>query len=143
MASISKDAGGKRRILLVAPDGNRKAIRPGKVSQRAAEQLKFRIERLLEAKLTGQAVDGDTARWVGDLDERMADKLARVDLISKAERTAAATLGPFLRDYLDGRADLRPATKIVRGQVIRDLTEFLGELRDVRTITPGNADDFK
>jgi integrase len=27
--------------------------------------------------------------------------------------------------------------------VIRDLTEFFGESRDVRTITPGDADDFK
>ena len=38
---------------------------------------------------------------------------------------------------------MKPATKIVRGQVIRDLTEFFGESRDVRTITPGDADDFK
>ena len=31
MASISKDAGGKRRILFVASDGKRKTIRLGKV----------------------------------------------------------------------------------------------------------------
>ena len=65
MASVSRDAGGKRRILFVAPDGKRKAIRLGKVSQRTAEQVKFRIEQLLEAKLTGYAVDADTAQWIG------------------------------------------------------------------------------
>ena len=153
---ISKDSGvdasqllrfvhgrGKRRILFVAPDGKRRAIRLGKVSQRNAEQVKFRIERLLEAKLTGHAIDADTARWIAELEEQLADKLARVDLIPKPEPQAVAKLGPFLRAYLDGRADLKPATKIVRGQVIRDLTNHFGELRDVQTITPGDADDFK
>ena len=64
-------------------------------------------------------------------------------LIPKPADKPAATLKPFLTEYIAGRADLKPATKIVRGQVIRDLTEFFGESRDVRSISPGDADDFK
>ena len=143
MASVSRDAGGKRRILFVAPDGKRKAIRLGKVSQRTAEQVKFRVERLLEAKANRPRNRRRYRPVDCRLEEQLADKLARVDLIPKPEPQAAAKLGPFLRAYLDGRADLKPATKIVRGQVIRDLTNHFGELRDVQTITPGNADDFK
>jgi integrase len=59
------------------------------------------------------------------------------------EAKQAATLGPFLTAYLEGRADLKSATKVVRGVVICDLTEFFGDSRNVDTITPGNADDFK
>ena len=57
MAIISKDDGGKRRILFVGPDKKRRTIRLGKVSQRAAEAVKFRIEQLLAAKLTGHAIE--------------------------------------------------------------------------------------
>ena len=143
MASVSRDVGGKRRILFVAPDGKRKAIRLGKVSQRTAEQVKFRIEQLLEAKLTGYAVDADTAQWIADLDERIADKLARVDLIPKAVRQVAMTLGIFLNDYLERRIDVKPATKEVWGQVVRNLKNHFGGDRELPTITEGDAEDFK
>jgi integrase len=143
MASISRDKNGHRRILFIAPDGRRPTIRLGKVSQHAAEAVKFCVEQLLAAKLTGHALEVDTAQWLADLEPAMADKLARVGLIPKPEAKAAATLGPFLRNDIDGRVDLKPATKIVRGQVIRDLAEFFGETCEVGTVTPGNADDFK
>ncbi len=143
MASIATDKNGNRRIQFVAPDGRRPAIRLGKVSQRAAESLKFRVEQLLEALNLGRSMEPALAQWVADLTPRVAKKLARVGLIPEPEAKAATALGPFLKAYIDGRTDLKPATKIVRGQVIRDLNEFLGESRDVRTIVAGDADDFK
>ena len=143
MASISTDPKGKRRILFVNPDGDRKQIRLGKVSQRSAEGVKYRVEQLLESLNLGRSMQADLAQWVADLEPWLAKKLANVGLIPKPEAKAAATLGPFLKAYIDSRVDLKPATKIVRGQVIRDLTEFFGATRDVETITPGNADDFK
>jgi hypothetical protein len=48
MASIANDPGGKKRIQFVSPDGDRKAVRLGKVSQRAAEGVKYRVEQVLE-----------------------------------------------------------------------------------------------
>ena len=143
MASITRDQNGNRRIQFVAPDGKRPAIRLGKVSQRAAEAVKFRIEQLLAAKLTGHGIEADTANWVLKLDPVMAAKLARVGLISKPEHKASTELGPFMTAHIEGRADLKSATKVVRGQVVRDLSEYFGEKCDVRTITPGHADDFK
>ncbi len=44
MASIAREKNGNRRILFVAPDGKRPTIRLGKVSLRAAEAVKFRVE---------------------------------------------------------------------------------------------------
>ena len=41
MASIGKDPNGYRRILFVAPDGKRKTIRLGRVSQKTAEGVKM------------------------------------------------------------------------------------------------------
>jgi site-specific recombinase XerD len=63
--------------------------------------------------------------------------------VSPRQAQPTTALGQFLRANLDGRTDLKPATKIVRGQVIRDMIEFFGESRDVRTVVPGDCDDFK
>lgn len=143
MASICKDAGGRKRILFVNPEGKRKPIRLGKVSQRAAESVKVRVEQLLESLNLNRPMETDLAQWVADLEPGMAKKLAQVGLIAKPEEKVAATLGPFLKAYIDGRADLKSATKIVQGHVVRDLKEFFGESRDVGSILPGHADDFK
>jgi len=143
MASIAKDLGGQRRLLFVGPDKKRRTIRLGKVSQRMAEAVKFRVEQLLAAKLTGHAIDADTARWVADLPDALADKLARVGLIPKRETEVTTTLGPFLADYVERRIDVKPATKVVWSQVIRNLNKHFGEDRDIAGITEGEGDDFK
>ena len=143
MASIARDKNGTRRILFIAPDGKRPTIRLGKVSQRTAEGIKYRVEQLLETLLFKRSMEADLADWVLSLEMGFAKKLARVGLIPDPEAKPMATLGVFLKSYIDSRVDLKPATKIVRGQVIRDLNKFFGEIREVQTISPGNADDFK
>ena len=72
MASIANDPSGKKRILFVNPDGDRKAIRLGKVSQRSAEGFKYRVEQLLEALLLNRSMESDLAEWVANLDSRLA-----------------------------------------------------------------------
>ena len=52
MASIVRDPNGRKRILFVAPDEKRKTIRLGKVSQRAAEAIKAKVEHLVAAKVS-------------------------------------------------------------------------------------------
>jgi len=143
MASIARDKNGSRRILFVAPDGRRPTIRLGKVSQRTAEGIKYRVEQLLESLQFNRSMEPDLAQWVLDLEPTLAKRLARAGLIPNPEPKPAATLGVVLRDYIDGRADVKPASKLVWGHVRRNLTEFFGDERDARTITPGDADKFK
>ncbi len=143
MASIAKEKNGHRRILFIGSDRKRKTIRLGKVSHRAAETVKFKVEKLIEAKLTGHAIDAETSRWVADLEPVLADKLARVGLIPKREEPAQTELRPFLESYIEGRNDLKPASKTAMGLVVNDLTGFFGDSREVASITPGEADDFK
>ena len=57
-----------RRILFVAPDGRRPTIRLGKVSQRAAESIKYRVEQLLESLNLHRPMEADLAEWVADLE---------------------------------------------------------------------------
>ena len=144
MASISKEPNGRRRILFIAPDGKRKTIRLGKVSQRTAEGIKYRVEQLLEALHYKHPVEGELAQWVADLEPRMAKKLAAVGLIAKPETKTTATLGPFLQTWLAGRkGDYKPASLISWGQVINALTGFLGADCPLVDVTSAKGEAFR
>ncbi len=128
MASVIADPNGRKRILFVASDGSRKAIRLGKATAKQADAFKVRVEQLvLVATGATSALDDETARWVGALDNRIHGRLAAVGLVQSRERTSA-TLGRFLADF---RANLhvKPATHIAYGQACDNLLEFFSEAR--------------
>ncbi len=143
MASISKDPGGRRRILFFGADGKRHPIRLGKVSQEAALSVKIRVERLVAASITGHAVDAETARWVASLDKVLAEKLVVAGLIPKPAEAQQATLGAFLDSYIAKRSDVKPSTATVYGHTKRCLLKFFGADKPLAEITPGDADEWR
>jgi integrase len=143
MASIAREKNGCRRILFVAADGRRPTIRLGKVSQRTAEGIKYRVEQLLEALNFNRSMEAELVQWVTELEPRLAKKLARVRLIPNPEAKPLATLGPFLTDFTARRIDVKPATKEVWSQVVRNLLEHFGADRDLAEVTEADAEDFK
>ena len=140
MASITRQANGRRLIQFKDANGSRKSIRLGKVNQRTAEAMKVRIENLVGASITGHALDNETAQWVADLNQVMIDKLAAVDLIPKYQ---IAKLQRFIDSYIENRSDTKPATRLVYGHTRRNLIEFFGADKVLREITPGDADDWR
>ncbi len=143
MASISRDKAGNRRILFPGPGGARRTIYLGRLPKRDAEEILRRVEALVVAKFSGRPVEVETAAWVAGLPAALAEKLARVGLIDPPEARAAASLGAFLRTYIDGRRDVKASSKLVWGHVERNLISFFGADRDLQTITPGDGDNFK
>ena len=139
MASITREANGRRTIQFVGADGKRRSIRLGKVSQRTAEAFKIKVEALNTATITGQTVDDETARWVIERDQPMSDKLAAVGLIP---RRASATLGAFLTIYIGDRTDIKPGTKKIWHGVHRNLLDHFGADRPMRSISVGDAEQF-
>jgi len=140
MASISKEPNGRRTIQFCGADGKRRSIRLGKVSQKTAEAVKVRIEHLAAAAETRHALDGETARWVARLGDDLAGKLARAGLIPERE---SATLGDFLQTYIESRIDVKPASRVILRHVKRNLIDFLGAGRKLRSITSADAEDFR
>ncbi len=143
MASISKQANGRRTIQFTADTGKRHSIRLGKISQRNAEAIKTRVERILESQLARQPLDADTALWLGEIDDSLHSKLARAGLVESREKKAVKTLGVFLADYVTSRIDVKPATQEVWRQVILNLNNHFGADCDLTSINEGHADDFK
>lgn len=140
MASICDDPGGRRRILFVDANENRKAIRLGEIERKSAESIARHVEALLSAKITGQPVRRDTAVWLTGIGSALRKKLAGVGLIEAPKR---AVLGEFLRAYVLNRPDVKPATLEVWQQPCRNLTTFFGDDKPLRNITTGDADQFK
>lgn len=145
MASVTRHPNGRREIQFVDSDGKRRTIRLGKMTQKQADAVKFRVEHLVAAKISGQALDPDTAQWVADLDLWLAKRLVRVGLIPKpgVARQAQIPLGDFLAYYFEIRSDVKDATVTVWGQTRRLLLEFFGEEMPIQEITSGDAEEWR
>ncbi|TXT26232.1 MAG: integrase family protein, partial [Planctomycetota bacterium] len=142
MASITSDQNGNRTIQFVAKDRKRRSIRCGKMSMKKAEELKTKVEALNVATITGFSIDGETARWVADLDQVLSEKLAAAGLIERRERHDCELVG-FVGSYVDSRTDAKPNTLKVWRQTITLLTEFFGKRRSIQSITKGDATDWR
>ncbi len=140
MASITKQANGRRIIQFVGRDGKRRSIRLGKVSQRIAEKAKNHIEELIDCINTGLAQSPELTMWLDGLNDELHGRLEKAEIVMPRSKS---TLGDFLRDCILKRNDVKPATKEVWGQVVNDLTSLFGEECDVRSLNPGDAEDFK
>jgi integrase len=137
MASISREPNGHRTIQFIDRDRKRKSIRLGKVSQRLAESIKAKVEALNAAQISKCALDDDTARWVSQVGDDLAAKLAAVGLIGER---ASTLLGDFLDAYIARRTDVKPNTRRNLDACKARLVDFFGANKPMRDVTPGDAD---
>jgi len=140
MASITFESNGRRTIQFVGKDGKRRSVRLGKVNSNTAEAIKVKVERLVASSITGHSLDSETARWVTGLESPLYTKLASVGLVPQRE---SIVLGPFLSAYIDGRVDTKASTRLFLDRVRKHLLAFFKVDRSLRSITPGDADQWR
>jgi hypothetical protein len=140
MASIVDDGGGLKRIQIVCPDGQRRALRLGKVSMKQAEAFKVKAEALIGQSITG-AVDDEVSRWVASLEDKTHAKLAAAGLV-KPRQMVSATLAKFLDGYIDGRTDIKRNTLIQLRQARNKLVSFFGAEKRLADISAGDAEEY-
>lgn len=141
MASISREPNGRRTIQFMAEDGKRKSIRLGKATQKAADAIKGKVEAIVAASLAKIALDDETAKWLREIPDALAKKLASAGLIASRAFSALA-LGDFLDSYIAGRTDHKPNTTRNCKMAARTMEQFFGREKNLRDITPGDADEF-
>src|SRR5262245_46406404 len=101
MASVVNDPNGRKRILFVNAEENRKAVRLGKCDRKSADAIARHVEALLSARIGGQPVPRDTAAWVSSIGVTLHDKLTRVGLVQHRQETESApALGSFVDTFL-------------------------------------------
>lgn len=142
MASISRDKNGTKRILFVDANKKRHTIRLGKVSVKAAESFKVRIESLISSHRTGSAIDAQTADWVATLPDEIHERLERAGLVAPRERCEQHTLGDLLKSCFESMS-VKESTRTRYKQSRRLLFERFGEGRPLDDITPRDADAYR
>jgi len=140
MASLSKDGHGWRILFVCPTTRKRRTIRTGKCAKKNAETARNMVERLVEAKQLGTAIDRQTAIWLESINGKLRERLARAGLAAGRRKT---TLKEFIAAYIEGRHDVKPASKTVWRQGEASLYEFFGEDRVAHTITTTEAEQFK
>lgn len=141
MASITNDPGGRRRILFVAPNGSRKAIRLGKCDRKSAEAISRHVEALLTAKIGGQPIPRDTAAWLTGIGAMLHDKLAAVGLVDALQRLTA---GEFLTNWLSEKAaaGFKPTSLRAWGQTTERLNTQFGQ-RVLASLNHADGEAFR
>jgi integrase len=142
MASVSRDANGTKRVLFTDGDGERRSVRLGKVSVKAAESFRLRVEALLAAKELHQSPDAELAAWLHDLPERMHARLVRVGLTDPRASATRVTLGGLLAAFFAG-VDVKPATRVRMEQVKTAMVDYFTDARDVATIDEADAESWR
>jgi len=142
MASISREPGGRRTIQFVGRDKKRRSIRLGKCPQRTAEAIKVKVEALVSASLSKQAVDDETARWLTTIGDDLAEKLAAVGLIPDRKRPTMA-LGKFIEEYIEARNITKPNTLKNYKATEKSLLAYFGADRLLAEVTPGDCDEWE
>lgn len=141
MASIIKESNGRKTIQFVSPDGSgRPKIRLGKCSLRIAEKAKGHIEELVNCIQTGLARSPELSMWLEGLNDDLYGRLAHLGLI---EERSASTLQAWIDRYITNRTDVKPLTRVKYDTTRGYLIAFFGPDRSLRSITPGDADEWR
>ena len=144
MASIAKDPNGRKRILFVDGNGNRKVIRLGKMNLPDAREVKTKVESILSSRAAKNSLDPAVAQWTAEIPDSLAAKLAQVGLIPKRDHRKASTLESFIESYIVRRTDdVSPNTQRIWRQTKRNLTTFFGADKPLAEITRGDATDWR
>jgi len=141
MASVSRDANGTKRVLFTDGDGERKSVRLGKASAKAADAFRLRIEALNTARITGIPWDAELSAWVRDLPDVIHARLVRVGMVKPRIKAEVATLANLL-DRFDAAAVVKPATKAAYRQTTGSLRAHFGGDTAATAITPAEADKW-
>ncbi len=139
MASVNKDGKGWR-VLVVMPDSQRKTIRLTGLNKAKAEQVGRHIDELVQAKGSGQPIDRQTSLWLSEIGQKLHDKLSKAGLI---EQRASSNLGDFVGGYIKRRSDVAPGTTMNFATCERNLVDFFGHDKPLRSITPADAAAFR
>ncbi len=145
MAGLVWDGAGRDRARITCyVDDKRRTIRLGKVSKAIAEKWQDRIGEIVASMASGAGLAPDVVAWVESLADEGYAKLVSAGLMmprvveEKPTRSLRA-----LFDTFKARQSVKPSTAASYGQTIDSLVAFLGEDRDVATITTGDADEWR
>ncbi len=139
MASVEKDSKGYR-VRFIDHEGSRKAIRLSGLNKTNAEKIARHIEELVAWRKSGLSLDPQTAGWLSKVGPDLHDKLSNAGLIAVR---ASSNLGDFVAGYIQRHSDVKPGTTMNLRTCERNLNDFFGSDKPLRSITADDARAFR
>ena len=150
MASLSSKSDGSREIYVVIGD-NRPRIQLGKIPKKGAERVLAKVESLLSCKTSGSSPDGEVSAWLAALpdNDKLLERLVALELVAarpkiETEAPVKQTIKTLVDNFVIHKRPLIAKNSLdkLEGSSAR-LTDFLGDDRDIATITVGDASAFE
>ncbi len=147
MASLLTHSHGSKagaKYIRFFRNGKREMIYLGKVPDRFGDTVLRHVEDLISAKAGGMAPAPATAKWLTTIDAALSKKLVDADLIEQpTDNSAAATrLDGFISDYIK-TLNIKAGTRFNLDLARRNLVEFFGDDKLLKSVTPADADEFR
>ena len=130
-------------VQFAGMDRKRYTIRLGKVSARAAENVRRFVGDLRNSKKTSEPVKTATAEWVGGLPDAQRKWLERAGFVEPRQQKYSPTVSEWVAGYVAGRKDVKDATSTVYSHTQRNLGDFFGQQRRLDEVSLGDADAFR
>lgn len=142
MASLTPGESAKKalRQIQFKLGGKRRTIRLPAMTWLQAIALKHRVEHLVSCKLTDTTPNSEVSRWLGECPDEFYGRLSATGLVEPRDRSQ---LGEFVSNYMASRTDVNPSTRRKWISTRNTLFRFFGEARSLRSITPGDAEDWR
>lgn len=140
MASVTARPNGDKWVQFKGLDGKRKTLRLGGISETQAREYCRRVDDLISAGILGQSFSYELTEWLAKLPVSTYDRLVQVGLTKSRDSTR--TLGDLLLAFQTSRKVTAGTNKNL-ARVYEHLREFFTESRELWTILPADADDFR
>ena len=142
MASVVTYNDGLRRIeFRISPGGKRKHLRLGRVSSKVAAAYRSKVESIVADLLAHRPHEPELSAWLGKLDAGMLAKFRAVGL-AQGVGVAAITLGEFMEREKASQS-CKTSTATFYGHTRRNMIDFFGKQKLLRTITTEDADRWR
>lgn len=139
MATLYKENRSSYRIQFSDGNGNRRSIRLGRVSKKAAETIRSRVEEIISCRLAGIPLSSETAAWLGNLPNEMLAKLSQVGFEVQSRHTAEELWTAFLAQ----KKDIEETTLDGYDYVKERFFVFFERKTDLKDFSPAKFEEWK
>ncbi len=143
MASLSKEItkkGTAFRIQFEDAGNQRRSIRLGVVPEKHAKLFCSRVEEIVSCQLSGLTPSRETSVWIGDLSDKIYEKLSGVGLVPPRRTTE---IDAYIRTFIARHQDIKPGTRTRWNLDRKKLIGFFGTERRADTVTRQEANEYK
>jgi integrase len=146
MAGVHRQPNGRWIVQFMPAEQGRKRQRlplGRHLTKKAADDITDHIERILESRKAGLALDERSGEWLARLPDRLRKQLVKKGVVEDGGKRVRSTLSGFIDDYLSARTDLKPGTHSNLRSARALLEKHFGPTREMASITKGEAMPFR